>query len=218
MFARRKKSWKSRAYDRLALRAFVHLTELPPSPQLHELIAELHEASGDYPMAAEEWEKAYGLSHEDPEIGEHLAAALVQASDYRPAGQLLETILRRQPRSAEVNYLLGFSLLNLQKPAQAIPYFRKAVDLDSGMLTAQRDWGRAYLQIGQSASAIPHLKAALSLDDDGSLHYQLARAYVATGQRRLAARMLQVYQRMHQADERQAEMLKRQVRVTPPSP
>jgi tetratricopeptide (TPR) repeat protein len=210
--------WKSRAYDRLAVEAFVRLTKLPPSPQLHELIAELHEASRDYPVAAQEWRKAYQLSRRDPEVGKHLAVALLRIYDNRGAAQLLETILRQQPASAEANYLLGYALLNLQEPAQSVSYLRKALDLDPGLLRARGELGRAYLQTGQNGQAIPYLKAALVLDADGSLHYQLAKAYLATGQRQLAVQMLQVYQRMHQADEREAQVLKQQVRVTPPSP
>jgi tetratricopeptide (TPR) repeat protein len=209
--------WMSRAYDRLALQAFLRLTRLPPSPPLHELMAELHETSGNYTVAVQEWKQAYALSHEDPEIGESLAAALIHTSDYREAKPLLESLLRQQPQSAEVNYLLGLTLFNLQQPAQAIPYCQKALDLNRGLLVAQIELGRAYLQTGQSAQAIPHLEAALSLDGDGSLHYQLARAYLATGQRKLAAQALQTYQKLHLADEQEAETLKRQVRVAPPN-
>ncbi|HTV54620.1 MAG TPA: tetratricopeptide repeat protein, partial [Terriglobia bacterium] len=209
--------WKSRAYDRLALQAFLRLTRLPPSPQLHELMAELHEASHDYPVAAQEWRIAYQLSGHNPEIGTHLAAALLHDSDNAGAQQLLEAILRKEPRSAHVNYLLGFALLNLQEARQAIPYLRMALDVDPNLLTARRELGRAYLQTGQNTRAISELMAALALDSDGSLHYQLARAYLATGQRQLAARMLQVYERMHQADAQNAETLKQEVRVTPPS-
>jgi hypothetical protein len=43
---------------------------------------------------------------------------------------------------------------------------------------------------GVPANAIPHLEAALDTDDDGSLHYQLARAYQATGQAELAKTMM----------------------------
>ena len=42
--------------------------------------------------------------------------------------------------------------------------------------------GRAYALAGRAADAIPHLKQALPADVDGSLRYQLARAYQAAGQ------------------------------------
>ena len=40
----------------------------------------------------------------------------------------------------------------------------------------------AYLELGQPQLAIPHLKAALPIDDDGNLHCLLARAYQTSGQ------------------------------------
>ena len=42
--------------------------------------------------------------------------------------------------------------------------------------------GRAYPELGQPQQAIPHLKAALPIDDDGNLHCLLARAYQTSGQ------------------------------------
>ena len=33
-------------------------------------------------------------------------------------------------------------------------------------------------KLNRGADAIPHLEKALQLDDDGSLHYTLARAYL----------------------------------------
>ncbi|MGH9395525.1 MAG: tetratricopeptide repeat protein [Terriglobia bacterium] len=208
--------WKSKAFDQLALRALLRLGDFPSSPQLHELLAETHEKARDYPVAIQEWRKAYQLSHQDPQIGKRLAVDLLQTHDNQGAEQLLKTILGEQPNSAEVNYLMGYALLNRQKPAGAIPYLAKSLRLDPTMLKAHGELGRAYLQAGQSAKAIPQLKAALSLDADGSLHYQLARAYAATGQTALAQPMLKAYQQLHQADEKQAQELKQTVRVTPP--
>lgn len=209
--------WKSKAYNQLALQAFSRLTALPPSPQLHELLAELHDKARDYPVAAGQWKKAYQLSHEDPGIGRHWAIDLIRIYDNRDAEQLLDTLRGQQPHSAEVNYLLGYALLNLQQPAKAIPYFQRALKSDPGLLKAQGELGRAYLQTGQTARAIPYLKVALPLDEDGSLHYQLARAYTVSGQKELAAQMLQAYQKIHLAKEQAAQALKKQVRVTPPA-
>lgn len=52
---------------------------------------------------------------------------------------------------------------------------------------------------GQSKLAIPHLQLALPTDEDGSLHYQLARACAAEGQSQLSRRMMRQCQAMHEA-------------------
>lgn len=53
---------------------------------------------------------------------------------------------------------------------------------------------RAYLRLGQAEDAVPHLKAALDIDETGSFYYQLARAYEKTGQTVLAKQNLQKFE------------------------
>jgi len=77
-------------------------------------------------------------------------------------------------------------------------------------LRARASLGLAYARTSQAERAIPHLKAALELDADGSLHYQLARAYQATGQAELAKPILQKYQELQQRAQPQPPQ------ITPP--
>lgn len=208
--------WKSQAFDQLAVRAFSHLGNMPDSPQYHELLASIHWAGGDAAGAAAEWQKAHELVPNDSEITEQLAMALIEMKNFNRALPLVEELKRKQPDSPGVSYLLGHLLLSQQKPLKAIPELSEAVRSDPKLLRAQSSLARAYLDTGQSEKAIPHLKAALPLDSDGSLHYQLARAYAAAGQRALASSMLQAYQQIHTAYEQQAQELKQQVRVAAP--
>ena len=90
--------------------------------------------------------------------------------------------------------MLGDTLLNSNRADEAVPPLQKAVDLDPRLLPAHKSLGRAYLKIGKNEQAILHLKTALPADDDGSLYYQLARAYRSTGQPELADQMLKRFQ------------------------
>ncbi len=208
--------WKCKAYDQLALRALKRLTELPSSPQLHELMAETHEAARDYALALQEWQEAYRLSGNDPQIGEKFAMALLQTKNYEGAKSLAGTILGRRPDSAAANYQMGYALLQLQQPSAAIPYLRKSVRLDPTALAAHQALGQAYVQTGQSSQAIVELKAALSLDQDGSVHYQLARAYRATGQPTLAQAALQKYRALDARSREEFQELKSELQITAP--
>jgi len=78
--------------------------------------------------------------------------------------------------------------------------------------------GLAYLQAGQAANAIPHLRAALPIDENGTLHYQLGRAYQAHGDRDLAREMLKAYQEMQTKDQESKKEVEKNVTITPPSP
>ena len=63
---------------------------------------------------------------------------------------------------------------------------------------------------------MPHLEAALPTDEDGSLHFQLARAYRETGRADQAARTLEAFQEMRKANEARLESDKEEFAITPP--
>ena len=97
---------------------------------------------------------------------------------------------------AGVLFLYGASLMNLQQPAEAIPYLRAARARDPHLLPACAALGQALLQIGKAEEAIPLLVEARSVDSDGSLHFQLFRAYQLTNRKAEARQTLADYQRL----------------------
>jgi thioredoxin-like negative regulator of GroEL len=72
------------------------------------------------------------------------------------------------------------------------------------------------MQTGNAAEAAPLLEAALSIDMDGSLHFQLARALQAGGQPDKAREVLAKYQEISRALREQQQTALDQVKVTPP--
>jgi hypothetical protein len=63
---------------------------------------------------------------------------------------------------------------------------------------------------------VPHLEKALSLDDDGSLHYSLARAYQAAGDAVKAQKAMQEYQQIRQKNEEINGELAKEAEITAP--
>jgi tetratricopeptide (TPR) repeat protein len=208
--------WQSRAYNHMALEAFSHLTRLPPSAELHELIARIQFNQKRYLESVKEWREALKLSPGNPEIQKHLAIALNLSGDYQTARELLGALLKRQPNSAELNYLLAETLLFMQQAEEAVPLLKKSVELDPKLLAAHGSLANAYLQLGQATRAIPHLKAALGTDEDGSLHYQLARAYQSSGQQEQAKEMLEKYREIRNALAAERKATEEEVQITPP--
>ena len=166
-----------------------------------EAVKELHEASS--------WRRASRSSN---------------ANWLRPSTRVATTGRRRaerqaveqQPDDAELNWLRGDSLLFLQKAQEAIPPLKKALEADPKLLTAHQSLGRAYMQLGQDAAAVPHLKAALPLDQDGSLHYQLGQAYRSTGQIELAKQTLTTYQQMQRETKQEQREAQEEIQITAP--
>ncbi len=84
------------------------------------------------------------------------------------------------------------------------------------VLQAHRDLARAYLRVGQAEKAIPHLKAALPIDEDGSLYFQLSRAYRTTGQQDLAREMLNKFQEIQNSANVKSKTPDQKIEITPP--
>jgi len=208
--------WRTRAYNRLAMDAYARLGELPPSREAHELKAKIASARRQYAEAAQEWREALQFSPGDTSIEKQLAVALYKSGDSAGAQAIFERLLKEQPDAPDLSFYLGDTLLSAQHPQAALPYLEKAVLRDPDLLPAQRAIGLAYLQTGQTAKAIPHLKAALPADDDGSLRYQLSRAYQMAGEKELAAAMLREYQAKQQAQQGENAAVEKEVALTPP--
>lgn len=183
-------------YERQALDSFGRLEQLPETPELHELRAEAYAIQKRHKEAAGEWRAALRLKPNDRRMEKALAQSLWLNRDYEAARPLLERLHRAEPASAEVNHQLGDTLLQLGDFARAIPYLEAAVKLKPALLHGRASLARAYLRTGQPKRALGHLKAALPIDDDGSLHFQLSRAYERAGQEDLAKQAMEEFRRI----------------------
>ena len=99
---------------------------------------------------------------------------------------------------------------------EAIPLLKRALAHNPELLVAHKALARAFLAAGRPAEAIPHLQAALATDEDGSLHYQIASAYRASGQPALSKKALSEYQKLQRSAVAASEAAKREVEITPP--
>jgi len=208
--------WRSRAFARLAHDAIKHLEQLPEGSEIHELRAELLRARRQHLEAIKEWRLALKYAPHDAHLHEELLASLYQARDYAAALALVDELLQQEPASAPLNFTKGDILLSSQETGKAIPSLEKALKTDPTLLPAHHALGRAYMLAGQPAAAIPHFKAALSIDQDGSLRYQLSRAYQATGQADLAKKTLEEYQVLQKTDRDEKQKLEEDLQITAP--
>ncbi len=108
--------------------------------------------------------------------------------------------------------MLGEALMARQKLENAIAPLERAFKLAPKLLAARAARGRALLGVNRAADAVPHLRAAIPTDRDGSLHFQLSRALAAEGKQAEAAAFAQKSQQMRRltGDDGQAG------EITPP--
>ena len=208
--------WRTRAYNELAVESFAKLSAIGPSRHLHQFQAELYRDQGRYADAIEEFRRALWMQPQDRELERELAVTVYSSRDYAAAEPLLREQLQRTPLEAELHFLLGDALFQQQRVEPAIVSLEAAVARDARMLPARATLGRAYLQAGKVDKAIPHIAAALSIDDDGSLHYQLMRAYQTAGKQQEAGRILQKYREIQKANEAAKKELEREGEIKAP--
>jgi predicted Zn-dependent protease len=174
--------------------AWERLAALPASAESHIHLAEVHDTEQRWRESAGEWRKALRLSPGNLRIRLRLSWSLFRVRDYPAAMEMLQPLLGGG--GAEVPFLYGASLLNLQKPGEAIPYLKTAIARDEHLLPARAALGQGYLQTGHPVEAIPLLRESLAVDADGSTHFQLFRAYQLTGQAAEARQALAAYQQL----------------------
>ena len=149
---------------------------------------------GKYRASVDEWRAALKLAPGDRHLQHQLAIALFLTQDYNGILPQLREFLKADPRSANLNFFVGDCLLETAQINDAVSYLETALHLDPKMLPAHVALGICYVHLDEPKKAIPHLKMGLKLDKDGSLYYQLARAYRATGQPELAKQAMAEYQ------------------------
>jgi predicted Zn-dependent protease len=208
--------WRTRAARALAGRAFARLGELPPSAEATLVRAQVLSGQGRHVEAAAELRPAVQSWPDDRRLRRELAAALHRSRDYDAARALLEELVREEPGSAGAAFLLGDSYLQQQQTGKAIPALESAVAADPKLLPARAALGRAYMLAGDAARALPHLEAARETDEDGSLHYQLSRAYQARGQTDRAEQALRRSQEIREAAAAAQREMQKEFVITPP--
>jgi tetratricopeptide (TPR) repeat protein len=165
-----------------------------------------YDAEGLYQQAAAEWRQALKLAPDNVQAQTGLAWSFHRSGDHAAAFALLTEFIKSRPNSRDLQFLCGASLLNLDQPENAIPFFETAARLDPPFLPAHAALGHALLLAGKAADAIPHLQAALPSDEDATIHFQLLRAYQLTGQTGLARQALTDYQRARTSSAEQKRM------------
>ena len=187
-----------RAYEALgqnkaASDAWGRLLALPPSVEWHLHTAQVHDAAQRWRAAAAEWRAALAAAPENRQARMGLGWALFRSRDYDAAMDTVRPLLTGA--DAGVQFLYGASLLNLQQPAEAIPYLRAAIARDAAFLPARAALGQGLLQTSHAEDAIPLLREAIAVDADGNTHFQLFRAYQLTHREAEAREALAAYRR-----------------------
>jgi len=181
--------WRARCYEKLATAAYLKLYQADPnSYRWHQLMGDIEAAKGDDGKAIEEYRAAVVLKPTLPNLHYSLGHLLWKDLKVPEARIELEVELTSNPHHAGALTDVGDSYLLEHQPEKALPYLNSALAADAGNPDIHRDLGTAYSELGDYRKAEEELKIAVTTDHDGSVHYKLARAYQALGQKEDASR------------------------------
>lgn len=209
--------WLAKAYEELALQAHARLAALPPSAEMHQLMAAIYDMRELYPEAVQEWRSALAVQPNDRILNKRLAQSLWAAGEWKLAYETALKILAVEPDAGDLRFLAGDSLLKMQLPAEALLYLTKVIALQPRNSRAHSSLASAYVRLGRFRDAIPHLETALPLDRDGALRYQLVQAYQNAGETKKAAILLEEYKKIRSSNDERSAALKLDNEITAPA-
>jgi len=169
----------------------------PDSLRSHLLLADLAIQREDYREAKSEYQTALSLSPHNPEIMLLNVRLLETANDTQQA--LAEAVrgAAEFPSNADLNFEAGeLTLRRANDAGTAAKYLEQALKVNAGLVRARVDLADAYADLNRLDDAIGEIKQIASTDEDGALHYRLARWYRQNGNPEEAAKALEISKRM----------------------
>ncbi len=181
--------WESKADQTLAIRALIRAGEIDAnSPRMHLLLGDVFREKRRWEEAEAEYRKAVALDPKSHSARLSLAITLFSQLKNDEALSLDQALLAEDAADPEANLLAGEILVQRNQFAEAEPYLLKCTGLKPEFVPRYHALlGRVYAETDRVHAAIAEYKLGLSTDENGSIHYQLARLYQKSGNKVAAA-------------------------------
>lgn len=177
--------WSIKAREKLAFEALAHYQQLEPdSARSHILLGDIYRQRERFDNAQEEYKRALEIAPGSPAALLGLASAYLGDAKIDLAIETAKLALAKDSDDPETNILLGEALVAQHRYDEAEPALLKGLHAKPQMLPhVHALLGETYAAQGKTQPAIAELRQGLSSDEDGSLHYQLARIYRNAGEK-----------------------------------
>jgi predicted Zn-dependent protease len=174
------------------------------SPRMHILLGDVFRQKRQWGDAESEYRKAVALDPKSHAARLSLAIVLFSELKTDEALDIAHSLLAEDPNDQEANLLAGEILVQQNLFAAAEPYLSKCRNLKPEFVPRLHVLlGQVYAETDRIPEAISEYKAGLSTDEDGSIHYQLARIYQKSGDKNAADEAFKDSIRIrHQWDDR----------------
>ena len=176
-----------RIYSENAVKALSGLVRVAPdSARLHQVAGELMESEGDFPQAADQYQKALEKDPSLTGIRRALGVALMNSSQddasLLRAQKEFEQELAVNPSDAHSEYQLGEIFWRKHQADEAAKHYLRAVQIRPNFADALIALGKVWTAQNRAPQAIEVLQQAVKIDPANEVaHYRLAQAYRRLG-------------------------------------
>jgi tetratricopeptide (TPR) repeat protein len=175
--------WSIQANERLALQSLTRFQRLESdSARSHVLLGDIFEQLQRFDDAQAEYSKALVKAPGDPAAMLGLASAYLSNNNIEKAIETASVALKHSPDDPEVNLVMAEAMVDKDRFAEAEPFLMKCLNVKPQTLVHVHALiGKVYAETGRTKDAIDQLKMGESSDENGSIHYLLARLYRQLG-------------------------------------
>ena len=200
--------WESKADEKLAVASLARAGAIAPdSPGLHLLMGNAFRQQRHWAEAEAEYRKALSRDPNSRPAQLSLAITLFTELKTEEALQIAKNILAQAPKDPEANLLAAEILVLDHRFQDAEPYLLNCRNLNSDLTPRVHVLlGRVYAETNRTSEAIAEYKLGVVLDEDGSLHYQLARLYRKAGVEAAAAEQMRLSKQLREKWDNQAHL------------
>jgi tetratricopeptide (TPR) repeat protein len=181
--------WSIQANERLAVQSLARFQQLESdSAKSHVLLGDIYHQLERQDDAQAEYQKALALEPGNSAAMLGSASAYLSNNNNDKARDTARAALERSPQDPELNLIMAETMVAQFQFAQAEPYLMKSLNVKPQMLGHVHALiGKVYAETGRTTGAIDQLKMGESSDENGSVHYLLARLYRQIGDSKDAA-------------------------------
>ena len=200
--------WESKADQKLAIAALMRAGEIDAdSPRMHVLVGDVFRQKRRWDDAEAEYRKAVALDPKSHSARLSLAIALFSELKNDEAFDIDRSLLVDDPGDAEANLLAGEINVQLNHFAEAEPYLSKCQNLQPEFVPHLHALlGQVYAETDRIPAAVTEYKQALLGDEDGSIHFMLARLYRKAGDKDAADKAFKESRTLRQKWDDRARM------------
>jgi len=198
--------WETKADQKLAVATLTRAGEInPDSPRMHVLTGDVFRQKRRWSEAESEYRKALAIDPTSRGARLNLGIVLFTELKTGEALEIAKSLLTEAPDDPEANMLAGEILVQEHEFEAAEPYLSRCRKLDPDLVPRLHVLlGQVYAATNRIPAAISEYKLGLVSDEDGSIHYQLARLYEKSGDKSAAAEEIRISQQLRRRWDDQA--------------